>query len=77
MPDTITLEEAQAHLAELIAGLTPDEEVLITQNEQPIAKLIRQPEGRRLPRKPGSAKGKLIILADDDDHLEDFKEYLQ
>lgn len=77
MPETITIEEAQAHLAELIARLIPDEEVLITQNEQPIAKLIRQPEGLRQPRRPGSAKGKLTILSDDDEHLEDFKEYME
>jgi antitoxin (DNA-binding transcriptional repressor) of toxin-antitoxin stability system len=77
MPETITLEEAQANLAELIARLIPDEEVLITQNEQPIAKLIRQSQELRQPRRPGSAKGKLIILADDDEHLEDFKEYMQ
>ena len=28
------------------------------------------------PRQPGSAKGKLIIVADDEEHLEDFKEYM-
>ena len=77
MSATVTMEEAQAHLAELIAGLQPGEELVITQNEQPVAKLIAQGSGARQPRKPGSAKGKLIILADDDEHLQDFKEYIQ
>ena len=27
-------------------------------------------------RKPGSAKGKLVILSDDQSHLDDFKEYM-
>ncbi|MEA3642858.1 MAG: hypothetical protein VBE63_23380 [Lamprobacter sp.] len=27
-------------------------------------------------RKPGSARGKLTIIADDDEHLDDFKDYL-
>jgi hypothetical protein len=31
----------------------------------------------RQPRQPGSAKGKLVILADDDEHLQDFQEYMQ
>ena len=30
----------------------------------------------RKPRQPGSAKGKLIILKDDDEHLKDFEEYM-
>jgi len=28
------------------------------------------------PRQPGSAKGRLVILADDDEHLADFEEYM-
>jgi antitoxin (DNA-binding transcriptional repressor) of toxin-antitoxin stability system len=76
MPETITLEQAQAHLAELIASLTPGEEVLITEDEKPVAKLVAHPEVTRKPRQPGSAKGKLVILVEDDEHLEDFKEYM-
>jgi prevent-host-death family protein len=76
MPETITLEEAQAHLADLIARLTPGEELLITQNEQPVAKLVSQAATVRQPRQPGSAQGRLVIHADDDDHLQDFREYM-
>jgi len=76
MPDTVTLEEAQAHLAEVIAKLDPGEEVVITQDEQPVAKLVKQEPAKRQPRQPGSAKGKLIIHTDDDEHLADFKEYM-
>jgi len=76
MSAVISIEEAQAHLAELIAGLQPGEELVITQNEQPVARLIAQGREARQPRKPGSAKGKLVILADDDEHLQDFKEYM-
>ena len=76
MPEMITLEQAQTNLAELIAKLVPGEEVVITRNEQPIAKLIRQTPPLRQPRHPGSAKGKLVILADDDEHLADFQEYM-
>ena len=76
MSVVISIEEAQAHLAELIAGLQPGEELVITQNEQPVARLIAQGREARQPRKPGSAKGKLVILADDDEHLQDFKEYM-
>ncbi len=77
MLETITLEDAQARLAELIAELLPGREVLITQNDRPVARLIGQPGVSPQPRKPGSAIGKLIIHADDDEHLKDFQEYLQ
>ena len=37
---TITLEEAQANLAELVHRLAPGEVVTITENDRPIARLI-------------------------------------
>ncbi|MGH9838666.1 MAG: type II toxin-antitoxin system Phd/YefM family antitoxin [Blastocatellia bacterium] len=77
MLETITLEDAQAHLAELITRLVPGSEVLITHNDRPVARLIGQPQLSPQPRKPGSAIGKLIIHADDDEHLKDFQEYMQ
>lgn len=36
---TVTIQEAQAKLAELIHQLSPGEEVLITENNQPVARL--------------------------------------
>jgi prevent-host-death family protein len=72
----VTIEEAQAKLAELIDRLAPGEEVIITRNQQPVAKLVGQERPVRKPRRPGCAKGKLIILAEDDEHLEDFKDYM-
>jgi antitoxin (DNA-binding transcriptional repressor) of toxin-antitoxin stability system len=73
---SVTLAEAQARLAELIAGLIPGEELRILQNDRTIAKLVREPEPSREPRQPGSARGILSIVEDDESHLEDFKEYM-
>jgi len=74
---TVTLEEAQAQLSEVIDKLAPGEEVIITRNEQPVAKLVGQQRPIRQPRRPGSAKGKLVILAEDTEHLKDFKDYME
>jgi len=75
MSTTITIEEAQAKLPELIAKLAPGEEVVITQNDQPVAEL--HPIAREKPRPQfGSCKGMLTIVAEDEEHLEDFKEYM-
>lgn len=76
MLETVTLQEAQTHLADLIAQLGPGAELVITENERPVAKLVGPPPAARQPRQPGSAKGKLIIHSDDDEHLNDFREYL-
>ena len=76
MSATVTLEEAQARLKELIGKLAPGEEVVITQDQKPVAKLVSQKPASRKPRKAGSAKGKLIILQEDEEHLNDFEEYM-
>ena len=73
---TVTIEEAQANLPEIIDKLAPGEDLIITRNDQPIAMLVSQRHPLRKQRQPGSAKGKLNILAEDDEHLEDFKEYM-
>ena len=37
---TVTIQEAQAKLSDLIHRLTPGEEVVITENNEPVAKLV-------------------------------------
>ncbi len=74
---TITLKDAQARLVELIASAVPGEEIVITQDDKPIARLIAEkPTAIKKPRVAGSAKGQLIIVQEDDEHLEDFAEYM-
>ena len=72
---TVTIEEAQAKLRELIEKLTPGEEVLITHNQQPVAQLILPPSANPQPVF-GSCKGMLTIVTEDEEHLKDFKEYM-
>ena len=74
---TVTLEEAQAHLGDLILRLTPGEEVLIAQQGQPVAKLVRS-ERTSWPCRAGSAKDKILWIAPDfDAPLADFQEYME
>ena len=72
----ITLTEAQQHLSEIIAGLTPGETIQIFQDDCPIARLILEIPTLRKPRKPGSAIGTFTIVSDDEDHLQDFGDYM-
>jgi antitoxin (DNA-binding transcriptional repressor) of toxin-antitoxin stability system len=74
---TITIQEARATLDELIHRLTPGEEVVITENDQPVAKLVAaQPPPRKMP-KLGTQRGSVLSMEHFDDPLEDFKEYME
>jgi antitoxin (DNA-binding transcriptional repressor) of toxin-antitoxin stability system len=73
----VTIEEAQAKLPQLIAHLAEGEELLITQNQQPIARLQAHQKPNRKPRMAGNCKGMLTIVADDDEHLKDFEEFME
>ena len=73
---SLTLEEAQSRLREVVTRLVPGEEILITNGDLPVARLVGEWQSARQPRQPGSAKGILTILVDDDEHLNDFAEYM-
>jgi antitoxin (DNA-binding transcriptional repressor) of toxin-antitoxin stability system len=73
---TVTLEEAQARLPDLIDRLAPGAELVITRNQQPIARLLAEGKTERKPRRAGNCKGMMTIVADDDEHLRDFAEYM-
>ena len=77
MSATVTLEEAQAHLAELISKLVPGEELVLTSQGDPVAVVTRPPR-TSWPCQPGSAKDTKHWMAPDfDAPLEDFKEYME
>jgi antitoxin (DNA-binding transcriptional repressor) of toxin-antitoxin stability system len=74
---TISLEEAQAHLPELISSLQPGQEVVIEQHGTPIASLTRSLR-TSWPCQPGSARHLPHWMAPDfDAPLEDFREYME
>ncbi len=75
---TITLEEAQSQLPQLIGKLEPGEEVIITSGNQPVARLIGERKKKKQPRQFGALKGTVLYMAPDfDAPLEDFKEYME
>jgi len=69
----VTLQEAQATLSDLIHRLTPGEEVLITENNQPVARILPTADKKNHPRKLGTLRGTALqISADFDAPLDDF-----
>jgi len=80
MSTTITIDEAQTRLKDLIHQLNPGEEVVITENQRPVAKLVgEQSSPSEAPRPgPGLCKGMITYMAPDfDAPLEDMKEYME
>ena len=71
---SVTLAEAQANLGGLIHQLAPGEELVVTEGNQPIAKIV-------IPKprvKLGAMRGSVLYMAPDfDAPLDDFKEYME
>jgi antitoxin (DNA-binding transcriptional repressor) of toxin-antitoxin stability system len=80
MTTTMAVEGIQLTLAELLDSLTPGEEVILTRNQQPVAKLVSAaaiPQTKSRPG-PGLCKGMITSMAPDfDAPLEDLKEYME
>jgi prevent-host-death family protein len=73
---TVSLENAQAHLPELLEKVVGGQEIIIiTRDDTPLAQLTPVRKSKPQPQF-GSCKGMLTIISDDDEHLEHFKEYM-
>ena len=75
-PIQISLDEVQAKLPEIVHGLGEGDEVVIVEGKRPVARLLGPVPTKRRSRMPGSARGRLTVLVDDDEHLEDFGDYM-
>jgi antitoxin (DNA-binding transcriptional repressor) of toxin-antitoxin stability system len=74
---SVTIEEAQAKLPQLIESLTPGEEVVITRDGQPWAQ-VKKTERTSWPCQAGSyRKAEFWMAPDFDAPLDDFKEYVE
>ncbi len=85
--ETITLEKAQADLAELVRRLAPGEGVTIVEDGRPVARLVAPliaPRSEPRPRPPvtgapkaGLYEGRLVVPDDFKEPLEELREYME
>jgi len=80
---SITLQEAQANLAELVHHLAPGESLTILENDLPIARLVAaaaptrpRPSVTGVPR-AGNCAGLFKVPDDFKEPIEELKEYLE
>ncbi len=76
---SLSIQEAQAKLPDLVHGLTFGEEVVLTENDRPVARIVSAADRlQHPPRRPGTLRGTVLYMAPDfDAPLEDFKEYME
>ena len=76
---SLSIEEAQVKLRDLVHGLAPGDEVIIIENNQPVARLVpAESQSHNPPRQLGTMKGTVLYMAPDfDAPLDDFKEYME
>ena len=84
---TVSLQEAQANLAELVHRLSPGDGVTITEDDRPVARLIVPfvaPTYPIRPRPPvtgvpkaGSCEGLFVVPDDFKEPLEEMREYME
>ncbi len=73
---TVTIEEAQARLPQIIDSLRPGEELMITDHGTPLARVqkAQATHATQLRPAPGLGQGFITVVSDDDEHLQDFAE---
>jgi prevent-host-death family protein len=77
---TVSVAEAKAQLPELIQLVSSGVEIVITENCQPVARLVAPvaPDSQPKPRQVGTLKGTVLYMAPDfDAPLDDFKDYME
>ena len=74
MSHTLTIEQASTQLVGLVRALGPDDEIILTDNNRAVARIL--PSVQLQKRVPGAWKDMLTIISEDEDHLEDFKDYM-
>ncbi|WP_017294866.1 type II toxin-antitoxin system Phd/YefM family antitoxin [Geminocystis herdmanii] len=73
---TLELKQAKNQLNELLEIVLKGEEIIITENNEPVIKLTPIKLDKKPPRQPGSAEGKVWIADDFDAPLTDFEDYM-
>ncbi len=73
---SLPLPQVQAQLPELVHQLGPGDELVITENDQPVARIVPPVRGAAV-RKLGTLRGTVLYMAPNfDAPLEEFEEYM-
>ncbi len=68
---TVTIEEAQGRLSELVHSTSAGDEVIVAENGEPVAKIVPLPRKLTQRRKWGGYEGKIRMHDDFDEPFPD------
>ncbi|CCQ52683.1 MULTISPECIES: type II toxin-antitoxin system Phd/YefM family antitoxin [Crocosphaera] len=74
--ETIDINQALPQIKKLLEIASTGEEIIITENNQPMVKLVSIKKDKKRPSLFGSDKDIISISDDFDEPLEDFKDYM-
>ena len=76
---TVTIQQAQSTLSELIHRLSLGDEVVITENDRPVARLVPTSDIKKTSsRQLGTMKGTVLYMSPDfDAPMDEFKECME
>jgi len=78
MSSTITLTEAKARLTEIVQELRPGDEIVLIDDDKPVARLVGEPNSvQRTRPAPGFMRGPILYSNDFDAPLEELREYAE
>ena len=78
MQTIMEVEDIEMTLPQLLDHLTPGDEVILTRNHLPVAKLVSESAKPAKRPPPGLGKGSILFIAPDfDEPLEEMKEYME
>lgn len=77
MVHSVPLDVAQTKLKQLVLGLLPGDEIVLTEEDRPVAKLVYQTASQTRP-KPGLGRGSILYISEDfDAPLDEMREYMR
>lgn len=77
MTTQVQLEDNLVEQGLAVTGLARPQELVELALRELVARRARdKAQPSKAERRPGSARGKLRVLSEDDDHLDDFQDYM-
>jgi len=74
---TMPLDQADGHLVEIVDKLNPDEKIILTRDDKPVATIRATPAMAREQPPSGTLRGSIVYIAPDFDAIpEGFEDYV-
>lgn len=74
--NVISVTDAQAQFMDIVHRLRNGEEIAVVEGDEVVAKIVGERTTIKQRPGPGLFRGKLQIISEDEEHLDDFRDYM-